>query len=533
MVSSYGVNYLFYTVILMGIFQFVVFLLRGGSYVRLVPHTVMLGFVNGLGIVIALAQIEAFKAESSVDESSCFPKRRLARSLLNSIDPLTKGTWVGGVEAGWMLCEIVVCMGVMVGLGFIKNKYVQMIPSSLMGIISTIVVEFAVVRPAGFSTRSIGNVAKVAGNLPQPSWTNCPEIPAISLDLLSKIWLPALSMAFAGLIETMLTQILMDDITNWRTNRNREVFAQSFANVFTGCFGGMGGCAMIGQCMVNMKSGGFRRLSTLTAFVLFLIVNTAAYPAINIIPTSALVGVMWVICFHTVNWPSFRIMFMSALPESWRAKFGPVAAYEKIKRWDALIIFVVTVVTIVVDLFIAVAIGIGLSCVVYCWDSGSTIRVTAKTVTVHPVLDEKGEPTGETEERAVYDIEGPLFFGSTVPFTDLFAPKSDPPRVEIHCREMQIMDYSGLEAVVALGAKYKEQGKRLHLRFLRPTCLHMAEKAKGLTGTVTVEQLDERQRSFVEEELLPGSMFERTELEKKSVRLRSKKVGDEFDAMSL
>lgn len=479
-VKDYGVAYMFYAVLLMGCYQLVVFALNGGKYAKMIPHTVMLGFVNGLAIVIAAAQVEAFKVGKVIDGSSCGPPAKdvaadAARKLTSSVD--FEGPYRDWETGLWMLLVVAVTMATIVLLGLSKNKYAKAVPASFLGIVMAIVTEYAIVRPAGGRTDSIGDVAQVEGNMPEWTWSRC-DMPPLTGALLGKIWLPALSMAMAGLLETALTQLLVDDITNWPTHLNREVFAQGFANTFAGCFGGMGGCAMIGQTMVNLQSGGYRRVSTLATFVLLFIINTAAYPVVNVIPISALVGVMWVVCYHTFDWASLRILFMS-MPQPRRLfdRWGS-GKYHKINRVDAVVVVVVTVVTVVLDLFIAVVCGVIVSCLCYAWQSGQTLKL---------VRVENVDRDGQL--RRVYELDGPLFFGSSVRFFGFFDPRGDPNDVEVHCQEMAIMDYSGIEAIENLATRYHEQGKRLHLRFLRPACLRMTYKAKGLAATAQIEQL--------------------------------------------
>jgi len=528
-VEDDGVGYLPYTVILMGLIQFAVFLVRGGRYALMIPHTVMLGFVNGLALIIAFAQVEAFKAETEIVTPACdvervfeggFRRSLLGRSLNSSGDVFTSGGWVGGEEAGWMLLEVAVCILAMTAHSFVPSggkgaagkarSALRAVPSSLIGILAAIVAENAIVRPAGGRTKSIGDIAQVRGTMPSPTWGGgdpalC-DLPRVNGDLFSRIWQPALSMAMAGLLETVLTQTLVDDITGWRTSANREVGAQAVANVFSGCFGGMGGCAMIGQTMVNLQSGGFRRLSTFVAFVLFLLVNTAAYPAINVVPIASLVGVMWVVCFHTFSWPSLRILFASVQPASLRKKL-PIDAgrLHKVRRADAIVIVLVTILTVFFDLFIAVAVGFIVAALCYSWESGQTLRLVARFYApaagpeaCYGLPGQGPEDADAAHEdavakglRRIYVVRGPLFFGSAVLFSDFFDPRHDPVDVEVHMGEAMLMDYSGIEALRAVGARYAEHGKMLHVRFLRPGCVRMASKAAGLVSGegVSVEQL--------------------------------------------
>ena len=207
-------------------------------------------------------------------------------------------------------------------------------------------------------------------------------------------------------------QAMVDGVTQWHTSPSREIFAQGLANVVAGCLGGTGGAAMIGETMVVLQSGGYRRLATLAIFGLLLIINTAAYPAINVIPISALVGVMWVVCARTIDLRALRVAFTSFLPARLRRAWG-FASDHKVRRMDALVLLAVTVLTVVLDnLFIAVAVGLVATALAFAWDASSTLHLAAVTDTV----DDRGRP------RRVYEIQGPLFFGSARRFLDFFDP---------------------------------------------------------------------------------------------------------------
>ncbi|NQY43158.1 MAG: SulP family inorganic anion transporter, partial [Legionellales bacterium] len=323
-VTKHGVQYLFATVVLMGIIQFLAGLLRLGKFIRIIPHPVMLGFVNGLAIVIFLAQLEQFKTST----------------------PIGKMTWLSGNQLYIMLSLVATAMFV---IHFIP-KLTKSIPSPLAGI----GVVFALTYFLGIETKSVGDIASISGGLPTF------EIPKIPFTFESfKIIFPyALTLAGIGLIESLLTLSLVDEITETRGQNSRECMAQGAANIVTGFFGGMGGCAMIGQSMINIKSGARKRLSGIAASLFLIFFIVVAAPLIEIIPIAALVGVMFMVVIGTFAWSSLRII-------------------NKIPRIDAFVIILVSGVTVLYDLAIAVLIGVIFSALSYAWESAK--HMSAKT----------------------------------------------------------------------------------------------------------------------------------------------------------
>lgn len=412
LVTSHGVEYLFSAVVLMGIIQVIMGLLKLGKFIRLVPESVILGFVNGLAIVIFLAQLSQFKT-------------------LNSQNELV---WMQSLDLGIMGGLVLVTMAII----YFLPKLTKIIPSSLAAILftSTIVILFDI------PTRSVGDMASIKGGLPSFSF---PDIP-FNFETLKIIFPYSLILASIGIIESLLTLTLIDEITETRGNGNKECLAQGAANIVTGFFGGMGGCAMIGQSIINVSSGARRRLSGLVAAVFLISFILFGSSLIENVPLAALVGVMFMVCIGTFKWTSLK--YLRKMPLS-----------------DAITVVLVTSMTVVFDLAIAVVAGVIFSAIVFAWESATRIRAR-KSIT----------PDG----AKLYEIWGPLFFASTGVFMDKFTPNEDPDEVIIDFQDSRIADHSGIETVQKLTKKYAILGKKLHLRHLSPDCRRLLDNASAM-----------------------------------------------------
>ncbi|MFV2055586.1 MAG: SulP family inorganic anion transporter [Thiohalomonadales bacterium] len=419
LVASHGVQYLFATVILTGLIQITAGLLRLGKYIRIVPYPVMLGFVNGLAIVIFLAQLQHFKIE------------------------LADGgyAWLSGNKLWVLLAMIALTMAIIHYL----PKLTRVIPSALVAII----VVSLLVMFLDIETNTVGDLASIQGGFPSF------QIPVVPFNLETfYIILPyAFILAAVGLIESLLTLTLIDDVTNTRGRGNRECIGQGIANTTTGFFGGMGGCAMIGQSMINVNSGGRQRLSGVAAALFLLGFILFASDLIEAIPMAALIGVMFIVVLGTFEWSSLRIM-------------------GKIPHTDAFIIILVSGITVATDLAMAVVIGVIVSALVFAWEHASHINVTAYD-------DEAGS--------RIYELNGPLFFGSVKNFQDLFNPEDDPSDVIIEFQNSRVADHSAIEAIDNLAEKYIRAGKTLHLRHLSPECHTLLSKAGDLVEVNVLE----------------------------------------------
>ena len=409
LVVQHGVEYLFAAVVLMGLLQMLFAVAKLGKFIRMVPHPVMLGFVNGLAIVIFLAQFSHFK---TVGE-----------------DGTTQ--WLSGMALYTMLGLIALTMTVI----YIAPRITKAIPATLLGILATSLLTALF----DIDTRTVGDLGSIAGGLPQ---FHLPDVP-MNWETLKIVFPYSLILAAVGLIESLLTLNLIDDMTDTRGKPNRESMAQGAANVVTGLFGGMGGCAMIGQSMINVNNGATQRISgiSMALFLLSFILFGSAW--IEKIPLAALIGVMFVVSEKTFEWGSFRL-------------FG------KVPKPDVFVGLLVAAVTVIADLAIAVIVGVIVSALVFAWEH-------AKHMAVKTWVDEKG--------WKVYELQGTLFFASIAGFQSLFAPKEDPQDVIVEFRQAKVMDHSALEAIDSLAERYRQAGKRLHLRHLSPDCLELLEKA--------------------------------------------------------
>ena len=409
LVAQHGVEYLFAAVVLMGIIQIAAGLLRLGKFIRMVPHPVMLGFVNGLAIVIFLAQLQNFKV-AGADGST---------------------EWMSGTPLYLLLALILLTMAI---IHFLP-RFTRAIPSSL----AAIIVVTAVVMLLDLDVKTVGDLASIAGGLPE---FHIPMVPFTWETV--KIILPySFIFAAIGLIESLLTLQLIDEITETRGKSNRECIGQGTANIVTGFFGGMGGCAMIGQSMININSGGLGRLSGISAALFLLSFILFASDLIEMIPMAALIGVMFIVVLATFEWSSLRL-------------------FRKIPLADAFVLVLVSVVTVFTDLAVAVVVGVIVSALVFAWHTAS--HLDARTI--------------ENEDGSLtYELHGPLFFGSVHSFADLFNPRSDPDEVIVDFRYTRVHDHSGLEAIDSLAERYNKQGKRLHLVHLSPECKDLLKKA--------------------------------------------------------
>ena len=421
LVAEHGAEYLFAAVVLMGIIQILAGVFKMGAFIRMVPYPVMLGFVNGLAIVIFLAQLEQFKVTDDTGVSS----------------------WMAGNELTLMLALIALTMAIIHYL----PKLTKAIPSSL----AAIIIVTGLVIFFGMETKSVGDVASIAGGLPD---FHIPMVP-FTLETLMIILPYSLIFAAIGLIESLLTMNLIDEITETRGQGNRECVGQGVANVTTGFFGGMGGCAMIGQSMININSGGFGRLSGISAALFLLAFILFASGLIEMIPLAALVGVMFIVVIGTFEWSSLRIL-------------------KKIPRADAFVLVLVSGVTVVTDLATAVIIGVIVSALVFAWQ-------TAKHMWAEQSIDGNGSK--------VYVLHGPLFFGSIRSFSDLFDTKNDPDDVVIDFKYTRVYDHSGMEAIDNLADRYIKLGKRVHLRHLSHECQALLEKSGDLVEVNVAEDI--------------------------------------------
>lgn len=433
-VALYGVEYLFAAIVLTGVIQILAGVLRLGKFIRLVPHPVMLGFVNGLAIVICLAQFGQFKMLDHHPESH------------SAIDVLFNGGWLTGMQIYLMVGLTALTMAI-IWLFPKLPKIGTFIPAPL----AAIIIVSGLVIGLDLDTRTVGDLASVAGGLPQ---FHIPIVP-FTLETLFIILPVAITLAAIGLIESLLTLTLIDEMTETRGRTSQECVGQGMANVTCGFFGAMGGCAMIGQSMININSGGRGRLSGITAAVALLCFILFGSALIEKIPLAALTGLMFMVVIATFAWASLKMM-------------------RKIPKEDAFVIFLVTAVTVAHDLAMAVVIGVIVSALVYAWKSAHHIWVTEGR-------SDKGSK--------VYMLHGPLFFGSISVFKNLLNPKNDTDHehIVIDFSHARVWDHSALEAIDVLATKYEEAGKKLHLVHLSADCKLLLHKAQDLVEVNMLE----------------------------------------------
>jgi sulfate permease, SulP family len=417
LVLNHGVEYLFATVVLMGVLQILAGVLHLGKFIRLVPHPVMLGFVNGLAIVIFKSQLDMFK-----------------------VGPEEAKVWMDT----FALVTMIGLVGLTMAIIWVMPKITHIVPAPLAGIVITA----AIVIGFGINVPNVGSMASIKGGLPTFHIPYLPDVVNVQTawDVLVIIFPYALILAAIGLIESLLTLNLVGEMTGKRGGTSQECVAQGIANTVTGFFGGMGGCAMIGQSMINVKSGGRTRLSGVTAALFLLVFILFGSSIIERIPLASLVGVMFMVVIGTFAWRSLVIM-------------------RKIPLTDALVIVLVTVVTVMTDLATAVVVGVIVSALAFAWSTAT------RTMSQVEITD---------DGIKIYNLEGPLFFGSIESFVELFDPDNDPDHVIVDFMNSRVVDQSALQAIENLALRYKSRGKTLQLRHLTHDCHKLLKRAGQL-----------------------------------------------------
>jgi SulP family sulfate permease len=416
---SHGVEYVFAAVALAGILQISVGIFRLGKFIRLVPQSVMYGFVNGLAVIIFMAQINQFKVSNAAG-----------------------ATWLTGTSLYTMLGLVIITILIVISF----PKLTKAVPASLVAI----VVVFLIVLGFGIETKSVKDIASISGSLPP---FHIPSVP-FNMEMLKTIFPYSLVMAGVGLIESLLTLNIVDEITGTKGRGNKECVAQGTANIFNGFFTGMGGCAMIAQSFVNLSAGSRARLSGIVASLTILIIILFGAPIIERVPMAALVGVMIMVAIGTFEWISLRII-------------------NKMPRHDVIVGILVAVITVWLhNLALAVLIGVIISALVFAWESAKRIRA-------RKYIDDSGVKH--------YEIYGPLFFGSVATFLEKFDTQNDPSEVIIDFKDSRITDMSAIEALNKLTERYHKAGKKLHLRHLSADCRALIKNAESVIDVNVME----------------------------------------------
>lgn len=413
LVAMHGVEYLFAAVVLMGLIQLLVGFLKLGKLIRLVPHPVVFGFVNGLAILIFMAQFNDFKV----------------------VDATGSLTWMTGSTLYMMIALVIATMSII----YFLPKITKAVPSSLaaIGLVSAVVIIF------GLETRTVGDIASISGGLPQ---FHLPMVP-FTMETLMIVLPYAFIMAMIGLIESLLTLTVVDEMTETRGRGNKESIAQGTANIVTGFFGGMGGCAMIGQSIINVSSGGRTRVSGIVAAITLLCFILFAASIIEQVPMAALVGLMFMVAIGTFEWASLKII-------------------GKVPFTDLVVMILVIIVTVVLhNLALAVLIGVIISALAFSWENAKRIRARKH-------VDENGAKH--------YQIYGPLFFGSVTAFHEKFDVLNDPEQIIIDFAESRVVDHSALDALNKISARYAKLGKKVTLINLTNDSVRLLNKAGDL-----------------------------------------------------
>lgn len=406
---SHGPEYIFATVVLAGVLQLLAGLMKLGKLMRLVPQPVIFGFVNGLAIIIGGSQLAQFKDDS--------------------------GAWLGREEllvfGGLTLLSMAI-------IAFLP-KWTKKVPAGL----TAILVVFGLAAALGIDTKTVGDLASIQGGFPP---FHLPAVP-MTLETLTIIFPYAAVVAGVGLIESLLTLNILDEITGTRGHGNRECVAQGAANVLSGLFSGMGGCAMIGQSLINVSSGARARLSGIVAAVMLLVFIVFGAPLIERLPMAALTGLMIMVAIGTFEWASLR-------------------TFRRMPASDVFIMVLVTLVTAFLhNLALAVLIGVVVAALVFAWDNAIRIRARKR-------IDENGWKH--------YELYGPLFFGSTTVFAEKFDVQGDPEHVVLDFAESRVVDMSAIEALNRVTSRYAQAGKKVHLRHLSEDCRALVDKAKSI-----------------------------------------------------
>jgi SulP family sulfate permease len=419
LMQSHGIEYVFAAVALAGLIQITVGIFRLGKFIRLVPQPVMYGFVNGLAVIIFMAQIQQFKISTS-----------------------SGPVWLSG-SAFWIMAGLV-ALTILIVITF--PKITKAVPASLVAII----VVFLIVLGFGIETKTVKDIASISGGFPP---FHIPSVP-FSFETIRTIFPYSLVMAGVGLIESLLTLNVVDEITGTKGRGNKEAVAQGTANIVNGFFSGMGGCAMIAQSFVNLSAGSRARLSAIIAAFTILLIILFGAPIIERVPMAALVGVMIMVAVGTFEWISLRII-------------------NKMPRHDIAVGILVAVITVWLhNLALAVLTGVIISALVFAWESAKRIRARKYT-------DEQGIKH--------YEIFGPLFFGSVTPFLEKFDVVNDPDEVIVDFKESRVADMSAIEALSKLTERYQKLNKKLHLRHLSEDCRLLLKNAEAVIEVNVLE----------------------------------------------
>ena len=430
LIADYGLDYLYATVILMGIIQIILHLINLGKYTTIIPHSVVLGFLNGLAILIFISQINQFKS-------------------IEIVDGVRITDWLPPLDLGIMVFFVAITMAIV----YFFPKFTKAVPATLVAIVTVTIISILLNYFGIYELITVADYAGevLRGELPKFGIPNVP----FTFETLKIIFPFALIGGLVGLTEAALTGEVLDEMTNTKGKMNKEFFAQGIANFVNGLFGGMGGDAMVGQSIINVKSGGRTRFSSFVAGAGLMLMLFFAAPFVNAMPLASLVGVMFMVVISTFRWETLKFK-------------------GKIPNQEIFIIIAVTGLTVFIDLATAVVAGIVLSTVIFAWEKGKALDVN--------IIEEEGQKT--------YKINGIIFFGSTVQFKELFDPQNDPKNVFLDLKYAKVTDMSAIEIINVVSTKYANLGKKLTITRPNENCKMLLKNAENLTDIYLDENLD-------------------------------------------
>lgn len=436
LIAIHGLEYLFATVVLTGVIQILIGVFKLGKYTSIIPHSVVLGFLNGLAILIFIAQWSQFKVSKTV--------------IVDGVEVVQK-VWMATPDFLIMFGFVVLTMLIIQFL----PKLTKAVPSTLAGIVIVSVISMLLAKFGIYELQTVQDFAgeAIKGELPK---FGIPIVP-LTYETLQIIFPYAFIAGLVGLTEATLTLKVIDEMTDTRGKMNKEYFAQGFANFVNGFFGGMGGDAMVGQSIINIKSGGRTRFSALVAAILLFVFLMFASPVVNSIPLASLVGLMFMVVISTFVWETFKYC-------------------KKIPTQDLLIIVVVSIATIFTDLATAVVIGVILSALVFAWEKGKKLSVKVQY--------------NEIKGYKIYKINGIIFFGSIDSLKNIFEYKTDPKEIVLDLKYAKVMDYSAIEAINSIALKYTDLGKKFKVTRAGENCLALLKNAENITAITIVEHYD-------------------------------------------
>lgn len=476
-VTAHGIGYMFYAVMLAGIIQIVLGILHVNALLRLIPASIMIGFVNGLAILVAVSVLKNFKTDLALGGvgGRRLTTIQLATVFTDGIPWYDTATLIKmGLETGATILLII--LSPYIGKYAHKRKvpvfaWMRYLPQILFGLVMITLVEAFVMAAGHSGTPSLDDVAEVDAVWPSLAWIVV-NMPPLNLDTFITCIPTAFYVALVGLLESLMTLRLLDKITDTRGNQRREAIMNGVANFITSALGGQGGCTDIGCTITNAKSGGRQHLSSIVSALLVLIIVSTVRPLLGLIPLAGLAGVLLFVAFETFHWRSLHMIWQSLVPSRARACCGLANPSHRITRYDACVIIIVTVVTPLTNLAIAVGCGMVIAALSYAWKSGTLLECTTR--------HECNVGEGERGSIKTYIFEGQLFFGSVEEFTDYFTISTDPATVKVDLSRLQIVDFSAVQAINELGTLYQQAGKQLLLENTRPASMKTLQLAGGL-----------------------------------------------------